>query len=417
MKQWLLGMFACAFLAVAQPLPAQWTNLGTQSLPLVMTGDYHGIRAAHVQGSTPGSGTTWRFFGTNDDWVTLDWRATGGGNEPGCCVVEHLLFRDEDRGFNVTRTATGLQVNRTEDKGFTWEAMGEVSGISIDSAADLCSTRDTVAYVIGNEDGFVNHAAVLRYTPATRRVIFSSTAHDGAEGRVMFLNDSLGFISALHTSGIYQLLRTTNGGLSWSTRLQVAIGTLHAIQFVTPQIGFVAGESGVLYKTTDAGFTWNSLAANGPVDIYDIDFLDEQTGYLACGAGLVLRTIDGGNIWFSDEIDSSQTFTYVKAISADIAYVLGRDSVLYKRNYVVGQEDAESESVQLTLFPNPATDRVAIGLGSGDRLRSWRMLDMQGRIVMTGNELELHVAQLPAALYSLQVVTAKGVVTRLLRVD
>lgn len=417
MKHWLLEIATALLLLVPQAVAGQWTRLGIQSLPLVMTGDYHGIRAAHTVGSTPGSGTNWRFYGTNDDWVTLDWRAAGGGNLPGCCVVDRLLFRDEDHGFKVMDTPTGQQVHRTADKGFTWSVMGSAPGVEIDSVTDICATSDTVLYAVGNEAGFSNRATVLRYTPSTRTVVFSSSGHDGDEGRVLFVNESLGFVAAKDSNGIYQLLRTTNGGQNWSVRLQVAIGSLRAIQFVTPQVGFVAGASGVFYKTTDAGVTWNSLAANGPVDIYDMDFLDEQTGYLACGAGLVLRTIDGGNIWFSDEIDSLNTFVYVKAISVDIAYVFGSDSVLYKRNYVVGDMEAVDPLREASLYPNPASDQVNIALRDGDRMLYWRMLDLNGREVMTGNQLAWNVAALPKTLYLVEVVTQKGAMRRLLKVD
>ncbi|MEY3443329.1 MAG: hypothetical protein RLZZ519_1610, partial [Bacteroidota bacterium] len=193
-----------------------------------------------------------------------------------------------------------------------------------------------------------------------------------------------------------------------STRLSVGIGELRALYFVDERTGFVAGESGVCYKTTDRGFTWNSLAINGPVDVFAIDFITDQIGYLACGGGVILRTANGGQSWANDQLDSSSTLIYVKAVTATIAYVMTSDSVLFKRNYVVGAEEMAANESTANVYPNPTKDLLNITLAPDDQLRQWRLWNIQGQLLRQGATLQLDLGDFPGGVYLLELQTRRG---------
>lgn len=408
----------CLF-AISLLLPSlamsQWTNLGLQSLPFEMTGDYRGVRFINTPGPTPSNGSVWQVRGTNDDWVTEDWRGTGGGGALGCCTVELLDFPEDSLGYMVLSDMGLRRVRRTTDGGFTWTNLAQGAATSMAHVADLRAMGDTVAYLIGHGPTAFSTLA-QRWTPTGYTTVFSSSNHEGDQGRVLFVDENLGFVIARDSAGTHKVFRTTDGGANWSIRLQVAIGPLRAIQFLNPQVGFVAGEGGVAYKSTDGGFTWNSLAINGPVDVMSIDFLDEQTGYLACGGGIVLRTTDGGNIWSTDNLDSSSTLIYVKAVSQSIAYVLTSDTILYKRNYIVGEEEPWAAG-SISIYPNPATEVFHLAAGEGDAVLNWRVLDLHGREMMHGNAAEIDVTGLPQGIYIVAAQTRRGHTRSILRVD
>lgn len=123
----------------------------------------------------------------------------------------------------------------------------------------------------------------------------------------------------------------------WETiRIQLP-GRLRAVHFVTPDRGFVAGDSGLILGTSDGGKTWRRfevgtrenltavqavgdkiwVAGFGGVVLHSDDnggtwkpqrtfttrpveslyFLDENRGWAAGWSGLLLRTTDGGNSW------------------------------------------------------------------------------------------------------------------------
>ncbi len=388
-------------------LHAQWTNLGKQSMPLSMTSDYHGIRLTQVDGPTPANGSVWTAYGTDDDWVTEGQRSTAGGGSLGCCIVESIDFLSDSLGFALLSDMGTHSVTRTSDGGYTWQALAPGAQTAMTPIADLRATDANTAYLIGH-GASARSAQALRVSPAGITQVFASSVYEGSDGRILFLTDSLGFVIVHDSNDVYKVLRTTDAGFSWSQRLAVGLGPLRGIDFVSDSTGFVAGESGVFYKTTDAGLTWNSFAINGPIDVFALDFADEQTGYLGARGGMVLRTTDGGNFWSSEVLDSNITIVYVKAVSPTMAYALGSDSVLYKRDYVAGTNAGWQAMEAISIYPNPARDLVHIVLPAAAQLRAWYLLDLQGRKLLQGRDLQVALADLPGGIYVLEVLSNKG---------
>jgi len=73
-------------------------------------------------------------------------------------------------------------------------------------------------------------------------------------------------------------------------------GYIYDIEFVSNDVGFIAGDLGQLYKTTNGGATWVPLLASSTGAFTDVEFLNDQLG-LVSGEGRVLKTIDGGKTW------------------------------------------------------------------------------------------------------------------------
>lgn len=69
---------------------------------------------------------------------------------------------------------------------------------------------------------------------------------------------------------------------------------LTAVQFVSPQLGWVVGLSQIL-ATSDGGRHWR-VHASGKLRLSSVDFVDAQRGW-AVGASTVLATSDGGQRW------------------------------------------------------------------------------------------------------------------------
>lgn len=81
------------------------------------------------------------------------------------------------------------------------------------------------------------------------------------------------------------------------------------IFFVNPNIGFVVGYNGDIYKSTDSGQTWVKKNSGTTLHLFSIFFLNEDVGFVSsqassgcldadCDKGCVLlKTTDGGETW------------------------------------------------------------------------------------------------------------------------
>ena len=80
--------------------------------------------------------------------------------------------------------------------------------------------------------------------------------------------------------------------------------------FINPEIGFVVGYNGVIYKTINSGKSWKKQNSGTTAHFFSVYFINESVGFASadamdegclnedCGKGCVfLKTIDGGETW------------------------------------------------------------------------------------------------------------------------
>jgi len=97
------------------------------------------------------------------------------------------------------------------------------------------------------------------------------------------------------------VLRTTDGGNTWAGLAAGLYADLAHVDAVSASTVVVAG-SCVLRRSDDGGQTWVRLPWTGsesacPNPIAAIDFPTPNAGYLLLSGGTILRTIDGGRTW------------------------------------------------------------------------------------------------------------------------
>jgi|GEM_PF-5092346 len=124
----------------------------------------------------------------------------------------------------------------------------------------------------------VGSAHVIGLDFATRRAGWAVTARPVSSGQ-----------------GEGPLLRTIDGGVTW-TRLPVpTTGALFTVDFVNELDGFGLSGNGDLLHTSDAGVMWKRIAAPGPVS--DLCFVSDGKGWLSSD-GAIYR-FAGGHVSMS----------------------------------------------------------------------------------------------------------------------
>ncbi|WP_420401909.1 YCF48-related protein [Flagellimonas sp.] len=112
---------------------------------------------------------------------------------------------------------------------------------------------------------------------------------------VHFKSESIGYATREHS----QLYKTIDGGETWQEMNRLTEPILE-FQFIDDNIGFGAGEYGVL-KTTDGGDNWSrigvDLARIEYTDMYGVYFFDENRGFAVGQRGRIAMTEDSGENW------------------------------------------------------------------------------------------------------------------------
>jgi len=186
---------------------------------------------------------------------------------------------------------------------------------------------------------------------------------------VMFLNDSLGWACGF-TSGYSKVAKTTDGQ-NWTSYTIPTYRILTSIDFLSPDIGFVVGEDGEIYKSIDGGVTWASLANDtvGTNNLYKVDFIDSLNGWII-SPGKIFRTRDGGNTWFTERTlpysAGPSNFRGLVGLDTLHAWACMCDGIILRYG-MTAPGIAETEGTKrrrqgeiLQVYPNPFRNTVSI---------------------------------------------------------
>ncbi|MFN8627771.1 MAG: YCF48-related protein [Candidatus Binatia bacterium] len=121
-----------------------------------------------------------------------------------------------------------------------------------------------------------------------------------------------------------KILRTADGGFTWS---QVRSGTTRALYrlcFVDANTGWISGQDGAILRTTDGGLTWQPQKSGTDVYLFSIHFVDNRHGWAVGDKSIFVETRDGGATWTPRKIVPASQ----KDLSPEEALV-SQDPVLY----------------------------------------------------------------------------------------
>src|SRR5947207_9786242 len=93
------------------------------------------------------------------------------------------------------------------------------------------------------------------------------------------------------------IVRTTDGGNSWTIQASGTTQTLWAVSFTDVTNGTAVGEGGTILRTTDGGDHWASQPSGTTLQLRGVWFSDSNNGAAVGDSGTILRTTEGGNSW------------------------------------------------------------------------------------------------------------------------
>ncbi|HEX7957291.1 MAG TPA: YCF48-related protein [Pyrinomonadaceae bacterium] len=162
-----------------------------------------------------------------------------------------------------------------------------------------------------------------------------------------------------------QLLETTDGGATWTTRLESeeAERSFGSLLFVNPATGFIVGTQSkgraytvMILRTNDGGATWQEQQADvAPEDdlrasprLHSISFCDSNTGW-AVGEGLILHTSDGGQSWETQRRGNKEERLFsVACESSERAWAVGQQGLVVQTTDGGRNWDRQSVGIDAT---------------------------------------------------------------------
>lgn len=130
------------------------------------------------------------------------------------------------------------------------------------------------------------------------------------------------------------VLKTADGGSSWTVQDPATHNDLTGVSFATANIGWTVGISGTIKKTVDGGTTWTSQTSGTSANFRWVSFASSNIGVAVGDAGSSTVTIrytsDGGATWRAAATTSTVGLTGVQMVSTTVGWAVGGTGQILK---------------------------------------------------------------------------------------
>ena len=267
-----------------------------------------------------GVGTKENIIRTTDGGLT--WQTQRGGlnapqrfNSP----LEDIFMFDPLRGIAVGNT--GL-VFTTSDGGATWTPRQSGSGYAV---------HKIVATDHRNAWAAMENGEILKTTDggkfwSRQKVYVGSSPADSTIAGIAFPDTQNGWAcirGRTGTPGIPSILRTTNSGNDWQDVNNAPAHNCYALDTFDGQtivsVGFDGGGAPIV-RSTNGGQTWTYMVFPNSSIIRDVDMVSANIGYAAAGAQIIKST-DGFATWTNVQVGGN--WFDVSFVDANNGWALG----------------------------------------------------------------------------------------------
>lgn len=126
------------------------------------------------------------------------------------------------------------------------------------------------------------------------------------------------------------LLKTENGGETWSRIIIPAKVELFHLDFDGKSHGWIVGDMGTILATSDSGNTWTVQESGTTETLYNVDFRDEKEGFAVGWNGTILRTEDGGKKWIKVKSFVENTLFRVDFADDKNGWIVGSNGLILR---------------------------------------------------------------------------------------
>lgn len=390
MKQKVLLLF---FFIASSPLWAQWTQLTSGT-----TTDLNDVFFTdNDNGWVVGKSGLIRH--TSDGGATWSTQASGTTKE-----LKSIWFTDANNGWICGKDGV---VRHTTNGGSTWSTQTSGTGKDLNGLHFIDASNGMAVGEEGVIIGTTNGGATWNVRVSGISGGGSSGDDDDAElNAVQMITSQTAY--ACGTSGLF--VKTTNGGISWTTQTTGVTEDFADLHFPSSGNGYICYQSGKVKNTNGTG-TFTSVYATTSKDLKGIWFMTDQKGWVVGDEGRILYTLNGGSSWTSQNLSTvTAELRSVHFPSATTGYCAGKSGTILKltnADVVSVQELENDHSVQL--FPNPANDQINIQLNNTTAFQQLMLYSIEGKLLdavkISSSNFQYNVSTLEKGIYIVRIIS------------
>jgi photosystem II stability/assembly factor-like uncharacterized protein len=267
------------------------------------------------------SGSNATIYKTTDGGVT--WASLYSKNY---YYISAFHFVDRNNGWAIGDNSSDLGlILHTTDGGLTWSDQSTGDYRRLNDVYFVDTVHGWIASQ-GQQDTSGNYHSVMRTTNGGRTWTEEVNEYSGSLFGIRFLNRSDGFACGLHGA----ILSTNDSGLHWTNSTAGITANLTNVMFIDHQNGWALshlnsshlGQTSVIH-TTDAGATWRIQSVLDSQRSTHLTFTDPLNGWITGDKPPLLRTTDGGNSWLPISIPGATALTGITFLDGQTGYIIG----------------------------------------------------------------------------------------------
>jgi photosystem II stability/assembly factor-like uncharacterized protein len=282
-------------------------------------------------------------------------------------IIDDSIICIVGGGFNSKIFEYEGVILRTIDKGSSWQS---VSTLQYEMLNTVRFIDKSFGYAVGS----------ARYPGFVYRGVIKKTTNGGLTWDSVYVkrNNPLYDVQILNHQTAYAVgggisLKTQDSGASWVDQTagpSVSWPTLYSVCFFNIDVGIELGQSDII-KTTNGGLTWstihNPFRTNGWWLINATYFNSYSEGIAITDIGELYRTTDSGDTWRINKPDISKPLYALDFLERNKGFSVGGDGVLLKFNIdnisfltSVKTEKVIPDEYALNIYPNPFNNSTKI---------------------------------------------------------
>jgi photosystem II stability/assembly factor-like uncharacterized protein len=286
--------------------------------------------------------------------------------------INSISFIDDNIGYISTQN----RIYKTINGGINWTI----------KTVDLVNNFNTIKFLT-EEIGFIGTSSNVLKTIDGSQNWINVINTQSAINTISFPTLNTGYFTG--GSSVGYVYKTIDQGNTINTTLNPFNTIREEIQFLNNNIGYLIGwYNPYLLKTTNGGISWSKMNTNyaGGMSVH---FLNEQIGYHidnSGGTSKIFETNDGGLNWNNELAFSSSSLYGLKKIvsnSTDL-FCIGDNGIIYKKSLTLSNLNFTTNN-NIRIYPNPSTNIFNIaGIENEINPTNYRLYNLIGQEIEKG---------------------------------